>query len=73
MAKSRGYPDRRGMGAQSDFISETFVPSREHEKAQISRAKILLNSGVPFAEVARMLSVDPGWLSIQISGGSTVD
>jgi hypothetical protein len=30
---SRGYPDRRGMGAESDFISEKFVPS-EHYKAQ---------------------------------------
>ena len=27
MAKQRGYPDRRGMGAQSDFISESFIPS----------------------------------------------
>jgi hypothetical protein len=27
MTKRRGSPDRRGMGAQSDFIAEQFVPS----------------------------------------------
>src|SRR5208283_1965140 len=32
--KQRGWPDRRGMGAQSDFISEQFAPS-EHYKAQL--------------------------------------
>ena len=25
MTKRRGYPDRRGMGAQSDFIAESFL------------------------------------------------
>jgi hypothetical protein len=31
--KQRGWPDRRGMGAQSDFISEQFVPD-ERQRAQ---------------------------------------
>jgi len=39
MAKQRGYPDRRGMGAQSDFISESFVPSDRHKEQLLMGAE----------------------------------
>ena len=32
--KQRGWPDRRGMGAQSDFISEKFLPSERYKAQQ---------------------------------------
>jgi hypothetical protein len=32
--KQRGYPDRRGMGAESDSISEEFVPSERYKAQQ---------------------------------------
>lgn len=73
MAKLRGYPDRRGMGAQSDFISETFVPSKQHEQEQVNRAKALISGGAPLLVVARMLSVSSEWLSEQISRTAAID
>jgi hypothetical protein len=66
MAKQRGYPDRRGMGAQSDFISETFVPSPQHQRKQVDRAKALIASGMLLQDVARLLSVPSDWLSDQL-------
>jgi hypothetical protein len=30
--KPRGYQDHRGMGAQSDFIAEQFVPSEQYKE-----------------------------------------
>jgi hypothetical protein len=57
MAKQRGYPDRRGMGAQSDFISETFVPSEAHQAMQIQMARSLIASGFKAEDVAHMLSI----------------
>jgi hypothetical protein len=57
MAKQRGYPDRRGMGAQSDFLSETFVPSEAHRAAQLAMAQALIANGFPLEDVAHMLSV----------------
>jgi hypothetical protein len=73
MAKLRGYPDRRGMGAQSDFISETFIPSKQHQEDQVNRAKALLNSGILLADVARMLSIPFDWLSARISDSTAID
>jgi hypothetical protein len=55
--KQRGYPDRRGMGAQSDFISETFVPSEEHRHEQLRMARVLLSMGIPPEQVAAKLSI----------------
>ncbi len=46
MAKRRGTPDRRGMGAQSDFIGETFVPSEEYKAQQIAMVEKLIAAGV---------------------------
>ena len=57
MAKQRGSPDRRGMGAQSDFVSEQFVPSEEHREQQLARACILVGQGIAPEQVAAMLSI----------------
>ncbi|HEX4156252.1 MAG TPA: hypothetical protein VHY48_11620 [Acidobacteriaceae bacterium] len=57
MTKRRGYPDRRGMGAKSDFISESFAPSTQYSAEQIVRAKSLIATGFPAERVAAMLSL----------------
>jgi hypothetical protein len=57
IAKQRGSPDRRGMGAQSDFISEQFVPSAEHREQQLARAQTLIALGIASERVASMLSL----------------
>jgi hypothetical protein len=57
MAKRRGYPDRRGMGAQSDFISESFIPTEEQRKQLIERARNLIATGMTPEEVATMLPI----------------
>jgi hypothetical protein len=67
MAKARGYPDRRGMGAQSDFISETFVPGEDFRKERASRAKALIASGFTPEQVATMLSMPFDQLIADIS------
>ena len=45
--KQRGWPDRRGMGAQSDFIAEQFIPSDSYKAQQARMTQALLTSGVP--------------------------
>jgi hypothetical protein len=67
MAKTRGYPDRRGMGAQSDFISETFVPEEQFRKERASRAKALIASGIAPEQVVTMLSMSFDELMADIS------
>jgi hypothetical protein len=67
MAKARGYPDRRGMGAQSDFISETFVPEEQFRRERASRAKILVASGVSPEQVATMFSMPVDQVMADIS------
>ncbi len=67
MAKARGYPDRRGMGAQSDFISETFVPEEQFRRERASRAKVLIASGISPEQVATMLSMSFDQLMADIS------
>lgn len=57
VVKPRGYPDRRGMGAQSDFIAEQFVPSEEYKAQQMAMVQKLLASGVNPEQVARMFSI----------------
>jgi hypothetical protein len=44
--KPRGYPDRRGMGAQSDFIAEQFVPSEEYKAQQTAMVEKLTAAGM---------------------------
>jgi hypothetical protein len=46
MTKRRGSPDRRGMGAQSDFISEQFVPGEEYKAQQKAMADSLTAMGL---------------------------
>ena len=57
MAKQRGYPDRRGMGAQSDFIAEQFLPSDEYKAQQMDMVRKLLASGVSPEQAAKMFSL----------------
>jgi hypothetical protein len=45
------------MGAQSDFISEQFVPDERHREQQLLRAKTLIAAGIPPDRVATMLSI----------------
>ena len=63
MAKQRGYPDRRGMGAQSDFISESFIPSDRHKEQLLMRAGTMVALGIAPEQVAAMLSIPLGWLA----------
>ena len=55
--KQRGSPDQRGMGAQSDFISEVFVPSSRHRAQQLKMADTLIEIGMAPEEAAALLSV----------------
>jgi hypothetical protein len=57
MTKRKSSPDRRGMGAQSDFISEQFVPGERHRDEQLVRAQTLLAMGLAPEQVAAMLSI----------------
>ncbi len=57
MVKRRGIPDQRGMGAQSDFLGQTFIPDSTHRAEQLRRARTLLASGIPPEDVAVMLSI----------------
>jgi len=45
------------MGAQSDFLSETFVPSAAHRRKQIEHAAVLLRLGHSVERVAEILTV----------------
>ncbi len=62
MVKQRGYPDRRGMGAQSDLISESFIPSDRYKEQLLMRAGTLIALGIAPEQVAEMLSIPLGWL-----------
>jgi hypothetical protein len=57
MAKQRGYPDRRGMGAESDAISEQFVPSAYYKAQQQAIAQTLTAAGLNPEQIAVMLFV----------------
>ena len=45
------------MGAQSDFLGETFHPDPAHRAEQLRRARTLLATGIPPEDVAAMLSI----------------
>ena len=62
MAKQRGYPDRRGMGAQSDFIAEKFVPSEQYKAQQMAMVQELIAAGINPEQVASMFFVPFGLL-----------
>jgi hypothetical protein len=57
MAMKRGYPDRRGMGAQSDFVSSTFDPGQQYKTEQMNRARVLVELGIAPEKIAEMLSM----------------
>ena len=63
MAKQRGYPDRRGMGAQSDFIAEQFVPSERYKAQQMAMVQKLIAAGMNPEQVASMFSIPVDLLS----------
>jgi hypothetical protein len=50
----RGYPERRGMGAPSDSISEQFVPTETYKAQQKEMAQKLLAAGWTTEQVARL-------------------
>jgi|HubBroStandDraft_6_1064221.scaffolds.fasta_scaffold147694_5 hypothetical protein len=65
MGKQRGYPDRRGMGAKSDFIAEQFVPSEDYKAQQIAMAQKLIAGGLSPEQVARLFFVSVDLLSVK--------
>jgi hypothetical protein len=69
LAKQRGYPDRRGMGAQSDFISEQFVPDENYKARQTEMVQRLIAAGTTREQLEKMFFV-PFDL---ISGGKPED
>jgi hypothetical protein len=57
MAKQRGYPDQRGLWADSDTIAEQFVPSERYKAQQRAMAQTLIAAGLSPEQVATMLFV----------------
>jgi hypothetical protein len=57
MVKRRGSPDRRGMGAQSDFIAERFVPSEQYKAQQLGMARNLIAAGLDPEKVTSMFLI----------------
>ena len=63
VTKPRGYPDRRGMGAQSDFIAERFIPSEQYIAQQMTMAQKLAVMGVGPEQLEEMFFVSTNVLS----------
>ena len=57
MAKQRGYPDQRGLWAESDTIAEQFVPSERYKAQLRAMAETLIAAGLSPEQVASMLFV----------------
>jgi hypothetical protein len=57
MAKQRGYPDQRGLWAESDTIAEQFVPSQRYKAQQRAMAETLIAAGLSAEQIASMLFV----------------
>ena len=57
MAKQRGYPDQRGLWAESDTIAEQFVPSERYKAQQRAMVQTLIAAGLSPEQVASMLFV----------------
>jgi hypothetical protein len=55
--KQRGYPDRRGLWAESDVIAERFIPSEHYKAQQRAIAKTLIAAGLHPEQIARMFLV----------------
>ena len=63
VTKPRGYPDRRGMGAQSDFIAEQFVPSEQYKAQQLAMVQKLTAAGVNPEQIEKMFFLPVNVLS----------
>ena len=63
--KPRGYPDRRGMGAQSDFIAEQFVPTEEYRAQQMAMAQKLIAAGMNSEQLETLFLVPADQLSVE--------
>jgi hypothetical protein len=63
VTKPRGYPDPRGMGAQSDFIAEQFVPSEKYKAQQMAMVQKLIAAGVNPEELEGMFFIPAERLS----------
>jgi hypothetical protein len=63
VTKPRGYPDRRGMGAQSDFIAEQFVPNEEYKAQQTAMVQKLVAAGVGPEQLEGMFFIPADRLS----------
>jgi hypothetical protein len=70
--KPRGYPDRRGMGAQSDFIAEQFVPSEQYKAQQMAMAQKLIEGGMNPEQLETLFLVPVDQLVDQLSGEKPV-
>jgi hypothetical protein len=46
MKKQRGWADRRGMGSESDSISEQFVPNERYKAQQLAIIATLVSGGL---------------------------
>jgi hypothetical protein len=60
--KPRGSPDRRGMGAQSDFIAEKFVPSEQYKAQQMAMVQKLTAAGMNPEQLEKMFFISVGQL-----------
>jgi hypothetical protein len=67
--KQRGYPDRRGMGAQSDFIAEQFIPNELYKAQQTAMVQKLIAAGLNPERLASMFLVPADPLSIDSLSG----
>jgi hypothetical protein len=66
MAKARGYPDRRGMGAQSDFIAEPFVPSEQYKAQQKVMIQTLVAAGLSSEHLEGLFFVPAELISAEL-------
>jgi hypothetical protein len=57
VTKPRGYPDRRGMGAQSDYIAGKLVPSEEYKAQQMAMVQRLTAAGANLEQLEKMFFV----------------
>jgi hypothetical protein len=73
VTKPRGYPDRRGMGAQSDFIAEQFVPNEQYKAQQMAMVQKLVAAGVNPEQLEGMFFVPADWLSAQKPKGKKLE
>lgn len=63
IAKPRGYPDRRGMGVQSDFIAEQFIPSEQYKAQQMAMVQKLSAAGLNPEQIEKLFFISAELLS----------